>query len=585
MTRLEHETSQKSRSNIRKHIKNNQNVENEGGESPLDDRESSINGMVSPESDENLNTFESFDDFIECLTGHKFGDWYVIEKGNTVLFANISLSDVPTIDMSAMVNTNLEVKIFKGKDEIQNLNGNTYPIKVTSIKEIEIILNDLSSLSSVRSEELNENINTSIALLQEVRQHNNKVQDKVSFLCEQMNLLLEKRQSMRRFSIEYMIFSCILWLISPHAYKYLCTTQLLVLPFVSILHKICPKPYVFSNLEGTDPEFLIYVKEKVGNLQPEDMVVSLTVEEIRLRPYFNEIDDDVLQKAFNITRKAKTAQIYTINSLCSSFKEIVHILPIKEMDSDTLFLMVKKIIIGLHDIGFSVVCVVSNNSLINKGAMSNFVTPPATQIVYKHPVDQNKPLFYIFDSTHILKNIRNYWANQADELLLFPKFNSGHDKVLVADFSIVKKHSENENSKSIKSVLNIFNKSTIEALKENDGKSHNQTTAEFMEIILKWWSIMKSKVCSENVSEDHKFLEDCLVWLDHWANLELVENKFSDETHEAFTHTIYAFLQLTEYCQTELKLGRVLPSKIQTDSLEARYGRFRTTAIYDTATK
>ncbi|GBP49234.1 Transposable element P transposase [Eumeta japonica] len=585
--------------NRKKKLQVNETIEKCNKDLTIDNVGSSNSGVASLRSKEESSVLRTFRDFTECLVSHKFGDWHSIEKDNIVLFAMISLSKVPTISVSAVVNTNLEVRIFKGKSEMKSLNGKEFPLKISNMNEFEIILNDLSSESSVCLEKvINNNVRTSIALLKEVIQHDNSLRTQVSFLCEQMNQILDKKY--HKYSMEYIIFSCILWLISPYAYQYLIKAQLFALPQIHTLCKLCPKYDPVSNSENLNIGDLIYIRQRARNLQPKDLVVSLAIDEIRLKPYFSKTDSDVLQKALNITSRAKVAQVYTVKSLNSSFKEVVHILPVQEMDSDTLFLIIKKMITTLHEIGFNVVCVVSNNSPISKGAMSNFVSPPATQIVYKHPVDRNKPLFYVFDSTHILQNIRNDWVNQSDELLIFPEFDITCDRISVADFSELQKLCEVEISRckrkltslspivlkqhNIRSVLNIFNKSVIEALKQNGEKCefpYFKTTTGFMEIIEKWWSVMNTTVFSENISESYKFLEDCLVWLDHWASFELVENRFSDETHEAFTHTIYSFLQLAEYCRSELNLEYILPSKIQTDILEARYGRYKTVPIYE----
>ena len=44
-----------------------------------------------------------------------------------------------------------------------------------------------------------------------------------------------------------------------------------------------------------------------------------------------------------------------------------------------------------------------------------FFIPPKVSIVYPHPSDSSRPLFYILDSVHILTCIRNNWLNQKSD--------------------------------------------------------------------------------------------------------------------------------------------------------------------------
>lgn len=99
---------------------------------------------------------------------------------------------------------------------------------------------------------------------------------------------------------------------------------------------------------------------------------------------------------------------------------------------------IKCIIVGLENIGFKVVCVVSDNNAINK-TMSMFADPPKVSIVYQHPSDPARPLFFIIDAVHLLKCIRNNWLNQKnkDQCMYFPNFDN-FCNVSVAAFEALK---------------------------------------------------------------------------------------------------------------------------------------------------
>lgn len=80
--------------------------------------------------------------------------------------------------------------------------------------------------------------------------------------------------------------------------------------------------------------------------------------------------------------------------------------------------------------------------------MSYFSNPPKLSIVYPNPLDSSRPLFYVFDSVHLLKCIRNNWINQKSprQSLFFPEFNSSDIavKMLTASFYNLKKMHELE---------------------------------------------------------------------------------------------------------------------------------------------
>lgn len=95
------------------------------------------------------------------------------------------------------------------------------------------------------------------------------------------------------------------------------------------------------------------------------------------------------------TQEAATrANVFMIYSVFSKFKEVVHIIPAKSMKAEALFSFLMKILLGLEEVGFKVICMVTDNNAINKKAVSLFGSPPKLSIVYPHPADVSRPLFF-----------------------------------------------------------------------------------------------------------------------------------------------------------------------------------------------
>lgn len=249
--------------------------------------------------------------------------------------------------------------------------------------------------------------------------------------------------------------------------------------------------------------------------------------------------------------------------------------------------------------------------------MSHFHPNDKLNFVYQHPIDHPvRPLFYLFDSVHILKCIFNNWLNsKPDQTLHYPDFETRevnkcgsfkavkklheleYDKILKFGYSINLKalfpsYLERQN---VKLSLKIFNNFVIEALKGfGSNIPHSQDTADFIKIITKWWSIVnvktplkgkhlrdiyqepmvKKSFSNSQLDPKLEFLYNMLKWLDAWEQGNF-PNKLTRQTHTALVHTIYGITEIVQYCLTELHINYVLLGKFQTDPLENRFGKYR----------
>ena len=156
-----------------------------------------------------------------------------------------------------------------------------------------------------------------------------------------------------------------------------------------------------------------------------DKTIILLVDEIHLKPYFDYKGGDVVGAAYNSTDAATSAFAFMISSVFSNYKDVAHVLPTRKMTAEALHCLLKKTLVGLESIGFTVIVVVTDNNTINTKAMSLFANPSQLSIVYRHPVDSNRPLFFVLDAVHIIKCIRNNWINQktASASMMYPPFN------------------------------------------------------------------------------------------------------------------------------------------------------------------
>ncbi|XP_049839444.1 uncharacterized protein LOC126284511 [Schistocerca gregaria] len=448
---------------------------------------------------------------MDCLERETFSEcWTVVKKEECILFAFIDTSNfVPFLSVSACITCDLEINVFKAQTALKTVGSYIFPKKIQDIGQVNNILELLLSISA-NVQSTQDNINIICDVLQNVSKVTEGKERNIEFLMEQVRLLPVAQEHLR-YSFEFIVFCAILFSISPHAYKFMRKSHYMSAPHPRTLQKICLKFGASPQKEKVEDNFLAYVTQKFSYLKKEDHVVSLMIDEMHIKPYLDYRGGNVLGTAFNGTTAASSVYVFMIQTLLSSFKEVVHILPVNTLQACDLFTYVKNVITGSHSIGFKAICVVTDNNSINRKCMAYFSTPPKKIVVYPHPSEPRSPLFFIIDSVHVLKCIQNNWINQKDaqQVLTYPNFEN-MDKtstLKVASFSTLKKlHAlesktiikysyglcmkhlcpSNFERQNVKYALNVFNPYIVQGLLTL-GEEHNlyeyQSTADFITLI------------------------------------------------------------------------------------------------------
>lgn len=115
-----------------------------------------------------------------------------------------------------------------------------------------------------------------------------------------------------------------------------------------------------------------------------------------------------------------------ISSVTSKLREVIHIFPATAIKSNVLFNCIKAVITKLEDNGYTVFCVISDNNSLNGKTIRNFSLKKELSIVYSHPCDNIRPIFFLYDSVHLIKCIRNNWLNsKPNKTFTYPDFETG----------------------------------------------------------------------------------------------------------------------------------------------------------------
>jgi hypothetical protein len=95
----------------------------------------------------------------------------------------------------------------------------------------------------------------------------------------------------------------------------------------------------------------------------------------------------------------------------SKNKEIVGLFPVKKLDSDFLHRATMKVLELLHDCGYEVVSITSDNNKVNVKLFKNLCDGNIASHI-SNPFNPDKNIYLLSDTVHLAKNIPNNWLNE-----------------------------------------------------------------------------------------------------------------------------------------------------------------------------
>lgn len=251
--------------------------------------------------------------------------------------ASISYSIIITNDFKIQIyynNTELDMKKFQwvlGKD-----------LKCDRFSQIENLLSSLDNVGvvSLTTREIVTDIITKMKLL-----HNhvdcNKNGKLLEFLEQQLVLWVSSKN---KYSTELLIFSSSMFFMFPAAYRFLRDSGLLVLPHPNYIKTF----NVGSNHSG------------IMHKKCLEETVNLLLDEIYVKPEINykrgKLEGFSMNKDSEL---ATTVQTFMVTSVLSDKTDVVGIFSVKNLDSQYLFEIVKKVMNVLNDVGCEVLSITS----------------------------------------------------------------------------------------------------------------------------------------------------------------------------------------------------------------------------------
>ena len=558
----------------------------------------------------------------DVLKDHK--EWASHFNDNRLCFYKLNFDNIPVITVSVCVDCDLAASVYRGsilqsKESLSWILGKEMKLcRYSQLSNLLSHFNDVDKNIELGSTDylfLETKVTFKRLVDKLADDCNNILEDttcRLTFLYEQLVLLFSKQ---KRYSTDTVVSAFHLMCLSSSSYNHL-RESLLHLPHPSYLRKLT-KTLNVSN-EPFDNGNLSYLKNKFASLAGHEKIVTLLLDEIHVAPQTKYKAGVITGLASNVENdEATTVQAFMIQSLLSNKKDIVALIPVKNLNMSYLKECTVKILELLETIGYKVLCCISDNNRVNRNMFTDFCNGHLFPSI-GHPCDPSRRLFFLFDSVHLMKCIRNNWLGQSDrdKTFIVPEFDSNSAETIPLKASFVhlnKLQALESNSltklapsltykalcptslerQSVTLALKIFDEKVPVALKDHASElnSNFDGTAVFIQLINKLWKILNVKSVDKGIrkrdenskpisSIDDKsvlFLKEFSSWLDRWDKMGLKprQGRLSNETFFALKHTVDTFISLIDYLLNVLKFSYVITGKFQTDCLEARFGKYR----------
>ena len=235
-------------------------------------------------------------------------------------------------------------------------------------------------------------------------------------------LLSIENPNRRRFCSNATVAAYALNIQSPRAYEYV-RNSLLVLPSSRHLRQISSNialnsssqatPAIIQQFADVSAESNEYLKTKIKFLKSQELYVNVQLDEIHIRPCVT-LKNGRLTGTNKEGETATSIHCFLISSLLSNNKDVVALFPAKRITAEKLCSLLKSVSKIVTSSGYSVISIITDGNRINKKIFHLIADCPSTTDLPVHitnPYNQERPIFLVFDSVHILKCIRNNWIN------------------------------------------------------------------------------------------------------------------------------------------------------------------------------
>jgi hypothetical protein len=427
----------------------------------------------------------------------------------------------------------------------------------------------------------------------------------------------------KKFTWEPEVIACciILHARSPGTYKYMRRSKLLLLPSVSTLRSYIGKSTGDVGFTPIAEKRLTSLAAILGEQEKE---VSLEIDEMALDPKMKKIKQwdrivgqvhtgSVLVIQDGKPILANRLLAFHMTGLSTAFKFPVAYFFVRGLTASDLFKLTQFVLEGLEKKSFRVARIVGDNASTNVKMFKMWSLDNKLVHFIEHPHDKNRLLFFSFDYTHILKNIRNLQADRQFDICGYPvSFDLLRRVQLIQKNypffrpyrNLTDKHT-NPNTldrMKVRFAYDVYSDEMIATFKlfqkygaegfTNEG--HVNATIEFMKHVNMFFQIHDVCNTTQHIRKrlaikKHftkgddprlRYLEETLQnylqkWKDHTVKTRNSQGFLSKKTYEALIFTCKSTAACVRYLLQERKFKFVLTRRFSTDNIERMFGTIR----------
>lgn len=515
----------------------------------------------------------------------------------SLIFLQFATGSPPKIVKSVVVFCDLSFVAYEGTECIPSRvyeHSMSFPKNITRYTDF---LNLLSNVNNYDSEKapLYEAIDILSSYVDNHEMSHFSVQ-KILFICEQLQLLCHPPGLHQKFSTNLLTIATLWKAHSTSCYKAILSENVLTLPSLRTLRRIAQN---FSSLESDTSR---YLSLRIENLNRYERTVILLFDEIYVHQCIEYNNGRFVGLSTNDDKPATTLLCFMIKSLASKYSDVVATIPIHGLNVNCLREHCFNVLKVVMNAGFHVVALCSDNHPVNRSFykyLSDDVNIPCD-----NPFDPTQKLYLLIDPTHTIKNLYNNFQRRVH--FEFPKGFS----FTTANFNHVKSLYELESSMSLrmahklnKAVLAptniqrasaklafaLFSDSTISAFQYHTTHEHPEwsDTFKFLSFITDLTKLcnIRSKYVGQKSrdvlklpfdSESDERLKMFLDYADFFKKWRASKRQgLTTETFLAIENVCRVLPNLIALLLSTYDFEFVLTGFLQSDPLEARFGRYR----------
>ncbi|XP_068204013.1 uncharacterized protein [Palaemon carinicauda] len=365
------------------------------------------------------DTINSFDEFVKNFINRLSKDWLFVSREDCVSFLKVNCEDQPKLIVSFKVMKDLKVLVWY---ENTALNSNKFKWllgsenKCDRWSKFENLLSHLSSnLQSAISDvdRVTQCIKVIEGLLETESENDKCSRGGVLWFCaEQLSMFCKEKVA---YSCDFLVWAYSVYLSRPSLYIHLRDSKVLILPHPDYLRKLNVSG-AKSVCNGNSHE--LFLRKNFATLKSEEKIVNVLLDEIHVNKGLSYKGGKVYGASVNSSEPATTVQAFMISSILSKNKHVAALYPVCNLTAQTLLELTHKVLAFLHDIGYIVVSLISDNNRVNRNMFEKMCDGNLASSI-PNPYDLTVPLFFLFDSVHLLKSIRNNWLNQKNPIQTF----------------------------------------------------------------------------------------------------------------------------------------------------------------------